>query len=86
MVPQRRRGKYRCQHGIYKTDCKECGNYCKHNKRRRDCKECVGGYYCEHKIRNMTVRNVQVDVIVSMRDGKANVRNEKVVPFVSMGT
>lgn len=44
----------KCEHNIYKTQCKKCGGnqICEHDNYRTRCKECNGGSLCEHdKIR-----------------------------------
>jgi hypothetical protein len=40
----------KCEHGLRKTYCKECGGggLCEHDKRRTYCKECGGGGLCDH--------------------------------------
>ena len=45
------RDTYKCEHGIRKTNCKECdgGSVCTHGKVRTRCKECDGVSFCEHR-------------------------------------
>ena len=41
---------YRCEHGIQRSNCKQCGGkgLCEHGRIRRQCKECGGKGVCEH--------------------------------------
>lgn len=41
----------KCEHGMKKSECKECGgvSICEHNKRRDRCKDCGGSQICEHR-------------------------------------
>ena len=42
--------KYKCEHNIQKSRCKECGgiSICEHNRRRIRCRDCKGSQICEH--------------------------------------
>ena len=42
--------KYKCEHNIQKSRCKECGgsSICEHNKRKSRCRDCKGSQICEH--------------------------------------
>ena len=45
-----KREKYKCEHNILKSTCKDCGGsqICEHNRRKSRCKECGGSQICEH--------------------------------------
>jgi hypothetical protein len=45
-----KRGNLRCEHGVRKTQCRECGgsHFCEHGKRQSYCKDCGGSQICEH--------------------------------------
>ena len=37
-----------CEHGWWRTQCKDCCTSCVHGRQRSQCKECGGGSICEH--------------------------------------